>query len=225
MCGVAAPDVVLPHWQRGRLTARTGFCLPLGSSARHPEVPPPVRLEDAYAPGRWCVHLQPVTIAPAVTPRPPVVRRPPSVGPRCLAPSRPRLSHAGRPQLLDLPGGQRLSRRRSRRSAFADVNATRALLLQATERVSAILTLRQALVPQLFCDGLPTSAIVARSSLRSHRHHWATYRRPAVEAVTRDFLALTQEEFPPNQGRISVPLFLEWDNGLQIGRCAVAGVA
>ena len=52
--------------------------------------------------------------------------------------------------LLGLPGVQRLTRQRFRRSAFADVHATRALLQQATERASAILTPRQALALQLF---------------------------------------------------------------------------
>ena len=58
--------------------------------------------------------------------------------------------------LVRLPGVQRLARRRFRRSAFADVHATRAVLQQATERASAILTLQLALAPQLFCEGGPT---------------------------------------------------------------------
>ncbi|MDE2902567.1 MAG: hypothetical protein OXP73_06015 [Chloroflexota bacterium] len=100
--------------------------------------------------------------------------------------------------LLSLPGVQRLARRRFRRSAFADVHATRALLQQATEQAAAILTPRQALALQLFCHGQPMAAIAARLSLRSRQHLWAAYRRPAVEAVTREFLALAQAEYPPN---------------------------
>ncbi|MDE2902565.1 MAG: hypothetical protein OXP73_06005 [Chloroflexota bacterium] len=100
--------------------------------------------------------------------------------------------------LVGLPGVQRLARRRFRRSAFADVHATRALLQQATEQASAILTPRQALALQLFCDGQPMAAIAARLGLRSRQHLWAAYRRPAVEAVTREFLALAQADFSPN---------------------------
>lgn len=98
--------------------------------------------------------------------------------------------------LVSLPGVQRLARRRFRRSAFADVHATRALLDQATERASAILTPRQALALHLFCDGQRMTTIAARLGLRSRQHLWAAYRRPAVEAVTREFLALAQAESP-----------------------------
>ena len=98
--------------------------------------------------------------------------------------------------LVGLPGVQRLARQRFRRSAFADVHAARALLHQATERASAILTPRQVLALQLYCDGQPMAAIAARLGLRSRQHLWAAYRRPAVEAVTREFLALAQAEFP-----------------------------
>ncbi|MDD9994575.1 MAG: hypothetical protein OXS35_02335 [Dehalococcoidia bacterium] len=100
--------------------------------------------------------------------------------------------------LVSLPGVQWLARRRFRRSAFADVHATRALLEQATERASAILTLRQALALRLFCDGQPMTAIASQLGLRSRQHPWAAYRRPAVEALTREFLAQAQAEFPPN---------------------------
>lgn len=100
--------------------------------------------------------------------------------------------------LVSLPGVQRLARRRFRRSAFADVRATRVLLQQATERASAILTPRQALALQLFCDGQPMAVIAAQLGLRSRQHLWAAYRRPAVEAVTREFLAMAQAELPAN---------------------------
>ncbi|MDE2902573.1 MAG: hypothetical protein OXP73_06045 [Chloroflexota bacterium] len=100
--------------------------------------------------------------------------------------------------LVGLPGVRRLARRRFRRSAFADVHATRAHLEQATERASAILTLRQALALRLFCDGQPMTAIASQLGLRSRQHPWAAYRRPAVEALTREFLAQAQAEFPPN---------------------------
>ena len=55
--------------------------------------------------------------------------------------------------LLGLPGVKRPVRRRSRRSAFADMPETQAHLRPATERISAILTTRQVLALQLFCDG------------------------------------------------------------------------
>ena len=42
--------------------------------------------------------------------------------------------------------------------------------------------------------------------------------------MTREFLALAQAEFPPNQGGIFVPLFLEGGNGLYIGLAAATGV-
>ncbi len=100
--------------------------------------------------------------------------------------------------LLGLPGIQQLARRRSRPSAFADVQATRRLLRPATERAAANLTPRQALALQRFCDGRPMAVIAARLGRRSRQHLWAAYRRPAVEAVTREFLALAQAEFPPN---------------------------
>ena len=54
--------------------------------------------------------------------------------------------------LLSLPGVRRLVRQRSRRSAFSDTPETPALLRLATERTSAILTMRQVLALQLFCD-------------------------------------------------------------------------
>ena len=100
--------------------------------------------------------------------------------------------------LVGLPGVQRLARQRFRRSAFADVHAARALLQQAIERASAVLTPRQVQALQLYCEGQPMVAITARLGLRSRRHLWAAYRRPAVEAVTREFLALAQVEFPSN---------------------------
>ena len=99
--------------------------------------------------------------------------------------------------LVGLPGVQRLARQRFRRSAFADVHAARAILQQAIERASAVLTPRQVLALELYCDGQPMVAIAARLGLRSRQHLWAAYRRPAVEAVTREFLALAQAEFPP----------------------------
>ena len=68
------------------------------------------------------------------------------------------------------------------------------------------------------------TAIAARLGLRSRQHLWAAYRRPAVEATTREFLARAQAEFPPNLGRISVPLFLEGGNGLLTGLEAVTGL-
>ena len=100
--------------------------------------------------------------------------------------------------LVGLPGVHRLARQRFRRSAFADVHAARALLQQAIERASAVLTPRQVLALQLYCEGQPMVAIAARLGLRSRQHLWAAYRRPAVEAVTREFLALAQAEFPAN---------------------------
>ena len=78
------------------------------------------------------------------------------------------------------------------------MHATRALLQQATERATAILTPRQALVLQLFCDGQPMAVIATRLGRRSRQHLWAAYRRLAVETVTREFLAVAQAEFLPN---------------------------
>ena len=98
--------------------------------------------------------------------------------------------------LVGLPGVRRLARQRFRRSAFDDVHAARALLQQATERASEVLTPRQVLALQLYCEGQPMVAIAARLGLRSRQHLWAAYRRPAVEAVTREFPALAQAEFP-----------------------------
>ena len=40
------------------------------------------------------------------------------------------------------------------------------------------------------------AVIAARLGLHSHQHLWAAYRRPTVEAVTLEFLALAQAEFP-----------------------------
>ena len=98
--------------------------------------------------------------------------------------------------LVGLPGVRRLARQRFRRSAFADIHAARALLQQATERASAVLTPRQVLALKLYCESHPMVAIAARLGLRSRQHLWAAYRRPAVEAVTREFLALAQATFP-----------------------------
>ncbi len=100
--------------------------------------------------------------------------------------------------MVALQGVQRMERPRTCRSAFGKVRAARALLQQATERASEILTPRQVLALQLYCEGQPMTAIAARLGLRSRQHLWAAYRRPAVEAVTREFLALAQAEFPSN---------------------------
>ena len=147
--------------------------------------------------------------APA-TPLPELPRShcPPPRGRRSFAANNRRVHDSLRPHtedsrlldspLVSLPGVQRLARRRVRRSAFADVHATRALLQPATERASAILTARQALALQLYCDGQPMAVIAARLGLRSRQHLWAAYRRPAVEAVTHEFLAVAQAEFSAN---------------------------
>ena len=103
--------------------------------------------------------------------------------------------------LLGLPGVQRLARRPFARSAFADVHATRTLLQQPTERASAILSPRQALSLQLFCDGQPMAAVAARLGLRSPQHLCAANRCPAVEAMNREFLAVVPAEFPPELGQ------------------------
>ena len=39
-------------------------------------------------------------------------------------------------------------------------------------------------------------AIAAHLGFRSRQHVSAAYRRPAVEAMTREFLTLAQAEFP-----------------------------
>ena len=59
-----------------------------------------------------------------------------------------------------------------------------------------MLTPRQLLALQLYCEGKPMVAIAAHLGLRSRKRLSAAYRRPAVEAVTREFLALAQAEFP-----------------------------
>ncbi len=74
--------------------------------------------------------------------------------------------------------------------------------------------LRQVLALQLYYEGEPMAGIAARLGLRSRQHVWAAYRRPAVETVTREFLALAHGEFRSKELRISVPLLLEGDNGL-----------
>ena len=113
------------------------------------------------------------------------------------------------PTLVSLPGVQRLARQRFRRSAFADVYAARGLRRQATERASAILTPRQVLVLQLYCEGQSMAAIAARLRLPSRQHLWAAYRRPAVEAVTRESLALAQGDLCSKWRRFPMPLPLE----------------
>ena len=40
------------------------------------------------------------------------------------------------------------------------------------------------------------AVIAARVGLRSHQHLWAAYRRPTVEDVTREFLALAAGGIP-----------------------------
>ena len=95
------------------------------------------------------------------------------------------------------------ARRHYRRSAFAEVHAARALLQQATERASPILTPRQAPALRLFCDGQQMAAIAARLGLRSRWHLRAAYRRPAVVAVTREFLALTDAESPSHSREVT----------------------
>ena len=100
--------------------------------------------------------------------------------------------------LVRLPGVERLAHQRFRRSAVADVPAARTLLQQATERASAILTPRQVLTLQLYCEGQPMAAIAARLGLQSRQHLKAAYRRPAADDVTREFLALAQGEFGSN---------------------------
>lgn len=56
--------------------------------------------------------------------------------------------------------------------------------------------------------------IAARLGLRNRQHRWAADRRPAVEAVTREFPGLAPAAFPANSGRSSLPLFLDGGNGL-----------
>lgn len=49
---------------------------------------------------------------------------------------------------------------------------------------------------------------------RSRQNLRGAFRRPAMEAVTRELLALTQAEFLPNWDRTSVPLILGGGNSL-----------
>ena len=99
---------------------------------------------------------------------------------------------------------------------------TRALVQKTTERAPAVLTPRHALAPQRFYDGQPLAVIAARLGLHSRQHHWAVYQRLAVRAVSREFLAKTQAEFPPNWSSIGVgfPCHCSW-KGATVGRSAL----
>ena len=81
---------------------------------------------------------------------------------------------------------------------IADVQATRTLLETATEQAVVIMTQWQALALPLVCEGHAMAVIAAQLDLRSRQHLWAAYRRPVVEAVTREFLAVMQAAYPPN---------------------------
>ena len=105
--------------------------------------------EETDAPGRGLANLQTTPRTPGSQPRPAVVRRLLPVG-RLRAPALRRRYRLLDPELVGLPGVRRLARQRFRRSAFADVHAARALLQQATERASEILTPRQALAQAEF---------------------------------------------------------------------------
>ena len=72
----------------------------------------------------------------------------------------------------------------------------RALLQQATERASAVLTPKQVLALKLDCQGQPIAVFADRLGLRSRQHLWTAYRRSVVEAVTWGFLSPAQAEFP-----------------------------
>ena len=97
--------------------------------------------------------------------------------------------------LVGLPGVRRLARQRFRRSAFADVHATRALLQQATGRLGD---------PDP-AAGLGAAALLRRPADVRHRGSVGPAQPPArlgrlpaasgVEAVTREFLALALGEF------------------------------
>ena len=136
---------------------------------------------------------------PCATPRPAVVCGVLPVGRRRFAPP------CGRLRLLDsalvgLPGVRRLARQRFRRSAFADIHAARALLQQATERASAILTPRQVLALQLYCEGQPMASIAARlGPCAVVSISGPPIGDPPSRAVTREFLAL-------DAGRISLEI-------------------
>ena len=225
VCGPAAPDVVLPHQQLGRLSALTESCLPPGSLAWHPETI------------RSCTWRMQMPEAAAM----PIAGR----GHAHRFPRRGRRSFAAYYRWVDdalrhradgyrlldsalvrLPGVQRLARQRFRRSAFAAVHAARTLLQQrrpSGRRRS--LTPRQVLALQLYCEGQPMAVIATRPGLRSRQHLLAAYRRPAVEAVTRELLAPALGEFRSKERRIPVPLLLEGGNGLQIGLDAATGLA
>lgn len=115
---------------------RTESCLPPGFMARHPEVRLPVHHEVSDASGRGRAGLRAVPRTSGGPPRAAVLRRLLPVGRDALR-HRPHGCRLLDSLLLGLPGVQRLSRRRSRRSPFADVPATRTLLQQATDPASA----------------------------------------------------------------------------------------
>ena len=99
--------------------------------------------------------------------------------------------------LLDLPGVRRLATTESLSTAFGDVRALQALLKQATERASAVLSPRHVEVLQMYMAGCPVKHITRELGLQSRQHVSEAYRRPAVEAVTREFLYLAGVEIGP----------------------------
>ena len=92
--------------------------------------------------------------------------------------------------LLDLPGVRRLARARFASSAFGDVRALRALLEESMTRAAEVLSRRQIQALQMYAAGHPVRRIASQLGLRSRQHMSYAYRRPAVEAVTREFLRL-----------------------------------
>ena len=94
VCGPAAPDVVLPHQQLGRLSALTESCLPPGSLAWHPEVKLPVYQGESDAAGCRYANLWTATRAPRAAPWTPLIRVLLPVGRRRPAVPRGRLSPA-----------------------------------------------------------------------------------------------------------------------------------
>lgn len=189
-CGPTASGVILRTRKLERRFARTESCLPPGSLALHPELRPPVNQEESDIPQAAASSIFDRSAAAGG-------RSPPiggSTTPCATAPT----AIACSPPLLGWPGVQCLTRRSTRRSAFADAHATRDHLQQATERGSAFSTLRQVLALQLLCDGQATAAIAVRLGVRSRQHRWSGDRRPPVEAVDHELLMLAHAEFTVN---------------------------
>jgi len=60
--------------------------------------------------------------------------------------------------------------------------------------------------------------------LQSRQHMSEAYRRPAVEAVTREFQHLAGIEIRPKQGRIPASFLFQTSNGLRVALAELSGL-